>query len=100
MEIRAHASYSDLYYPLSYWRTTSGFEVDFVLGDHEIAIEVKASELANESHLKGLRRFREEYRARRSLLVSLDPKPSKTQDQIEILPWKTFLKELWAGRIL
>jgi predicted AAA+ superfamily ATPase len=100
MEITAHASYSDLFYPLSYWRTTSGFEVDFVLGDHEIAVEVKASELSNESHLKGLRRFREEYRTRRSLLVSLDPKPRKTQDQIEILPWKTFVEELWAGRIL
>ena len=100
MEIAAHASYSDLYYPVSYWRTTSGFEVDFVLGDHEIAIEVKASELANESHLKGLRRFREEYRVRRSLLVSLDPTPRKTQDRIEILPWKTFLEELWSGRIL
>lgn len=100
MEITAHASYSDLYYPVAYWRTTSGFEVDFILGDHEIAIEVKATEMANESHLKGLRRFREEYAVRRALLVSLDPTPRKTQDRIEILPWKTFLKELWAGRIL
>jgi len=100
MEISAHASYSDLFYPVSYWRTTSGFEVDFVLGDHEIAIEVKATELANESHLKGLRRFREEYAVRRAMLVSLDPTPRKTQDQIEILPWQAFLKELWAGRIL
>jgi len=100
MEISAHASYSDLFYPVSYWRTTSGFEVDFVLGDHEIAIEVKATELANESHVKGLRRFREEYAVRRAILVSLDPTPRKTQDQIEILPWQAFLKELWAGRIL
>jgi len=27
--------------PLSYWRSTSGFEVDFIIGDHT-AIEVKA----------------------------------------------------------
>jgi hypothetical protein len=27
--------------PLSYWRSTSGFEVDFVIGDHT-AIELKA----------------------------------------------------------
>ena len=100
MEIKAHASYSELFYPVSYWRTTSGFEVDFVLGDHEIAIEVKATELANESHLKGLRRFKEEYKARRALLLSLDPTPRKTQDHIEILPWKTFLEKLWAGRVL
>jgi len=100
MEISAHGSYSDLYYPVSYWRTTSGFEVDFVLGDHEIAIEVKATELANDSHLKGLRRLKEEYGVRRSLLVSLDQAPRKTQDRIEILPWKTFLEELWSGGIL
>src|SRR6266508_1492806 len=29
--------------PLSYWRSTSGFEVDFIIGDHT-AIEVKAKE--------------------------------------------------------
>jgi predicted AAA+ superfamily ATPase len=27
--------------PVSYWRSTSGFEVDFILGDHT-AVEVKA----------------------------------------------------------
>lgn len=27
--------------PLTYWRSTSGFEVDFILGDHT-AIEVRA----------------------------------------------------------
>ena len=100
MEITAHASYSEFFYPAAYWRTASGLEVDFVLGDHEIAIEVKATELANDSHLKGLRRFKEEYTVRRAVLVSLDPSPRKTQDQIEILPWKTFLHELWGGRIL
>jgi predicted AAA+ superfamily ATPase len=100
MEITAHAGYSEIFYPVCYWRTTSGFEVDFVLGDHEVAIEVKSTELANEAHLKGLRRFREEYTVRRSLLVSLDPTPRKTEDKIEILPWQAFLKELWDGRIL
>ena len=100
MEIRAHSSYSELFYPISYWRTTSGFEVDFILGDHEIAIEVKAAELANAAHLKGLRRFKEEYKAQRGILVSLDPKPRKTEDQIEILPWQIFLKRLWDGEII
>ena len=72
---------------------------DFVLGDHEIAIEVKSTGLANASHLKGLRRFKEEYSVRRSILVSLDPKPRTTEDQIEILPWQTFLEQLWAGEL-
>lgn len=29
--------------PLSFWRSTSGFEVDFIIGDHT-AVEVKAKE--------------------------------------------------------
>ena len=99
MEIVAHSNYSEVFYPVSYWRTSSGFEVDFVLGDHEIAVEVKSSKLANKSHLKGLRRFREEYSVQQSILVSLDPKPRKTEDQIEILPWQVFLEQLWGGEI-
>ena len=99
MEIIAHSSYSELFYPISYWRTASGFEVDFILGDHEIGIEVKSTELANKTHLKGLRRFREEYSVQRSILVSLESRPRKTEDQIEILPWQIFLEQLWGGGI-
>jgi len=100
MEIVAHASYSELFYPIAYWRTASGIEVDFILGDHEIVIEVKSTEAANATHLKGLRRFKEEYSIRRSILVSLDLNPRKTEDQIEILPWQTFLEQLWGSEII
>jgi predicted AAA+ superfamily ATPase len=100
MEIVAHSSYSELFYPITYWRTSSGFEVDFVLGDSEISIEIKSTDSANTTHLKGLRRFREEYTVRRSILVSLDPKPRKTEDQIEILPWQMFLEQLWSGKVI
>jgi predicted AAA+ superfamily ATPase len=100
MEIIAHSSYSELFYPVSYWRTASGFEVDFILEDHEIAIEAKSTELANTTHLKGLQRFKEEYSVRRSILVSLDSRPRKTEDQIEILPWQIFLEQLWGGEVI
>jgi len=100
MEIIAHSSYSELFYPLFYWRTTSGFEIDFILGDHEIALDVKSTEFANDGHLKGLRRFKEEYPVRRSILISQDLKPRNTEDQIEIIPWRTFLQQLWNGDII
>ena len=99
MEITAHSSYSELFYPISYWRTSSGFEVAFILGDHEIAIEVKSTDFANSTHLKGLRRFKEEYPTRRSILVSMDPTPRKTEDLIEIVPWRVFPEQLWQGDI-
>ena len=99
MEITSHASYLEGFYPICYRRTSSGFEVDFILGDHEIAIEVKSTTFVRSSHLKGLRRFKEEYTIKRGIIVSLDPKPNKTEDHIDILPWNDFLKELWEGNI-
>ena len=100
MEIVAHSSYSELFYPIAYWRTSSGIEVDFVLGDHEIVIEAKSTEVTIKTHLKGIRRFREEYATRRSIVVSMDSRPRKTEDQIEILPWQTFLEQLWGGKVI
>ena len=98
-EIIAHSHYSDLNYPICYWRTTSQLEVDFILGDHETAIEVKSTNMVNPRHLKGLKSFSEEYNVKRSIVVSTDPHPRRIDD-IMILPWKMFLEELWAGRIV
>jgi predicted AAA+ superfamily ATPase len=56
-EISAHSSYSGFEYPICYWRTASQLEIDFVLGNNEVAIEVKTSDNINERHLKGLKSF-------------------------------------------
>jgi predicted AAA+ superfamily ATPase len=98
-EIYSHSNYSDLNYPVSYWRTASQKEVDFILGDHEVAIEVKATEMAHAWHFRGLKSFAEEYKVKRLILVSNDPYPRKTEG-IDILPWKIFLDQLWAGEII
>ena len=98
-EIYAHANYSGLNYSINYWRTASQLEVDFVLGDHEVALEVKSTDSANERHFKGLRSFSEEYRTKKLILVSNDPYPRRVND-ITVLPWKIFLEQLWAGEIL
>lgn len=100
LEVLAHSSYSELFYPVSYWRTASQFEVDLVLGEHEVAIEIKATTQARKRHLKGLRAFKEEYRPRSCILVSLDPVPRMTDDGILIFPWEEFLKRLWGGEII
>lgn len=98
-EIYAHRQYSQSAYPISYWRTTSGLEVDFILGDHEVAVEVKATPNASARHLKGLKSFADEYTVKRKILVSLDPVPRKSGD-ILILPWSRFLELLWNGEII
>ncbi len=99
-EIITHSHYSELFYPIAYWRTSSGFEVDFVLGDCEIAIEAKSSSMVHNHHLKGIRAFKEEYTAKRYLVVSMDTARRKTEDGIEILPWKDFLDELWDNNLV
>jgi uncharacterized protein len=100
MEITAHSRYSNLHYPISYWRTTSQLEVDFILGDHQIALEVKGTNFTQSHHLKGLLAFGEEYRTKRRILVSCDPKPRLVGDHIEIIPWNIFLDDLWSGKII
>lgn len=83
--------------PLAYWRSTSGFEVDFVIGDHT-AVEVKGTANVGPSDLKGLRALAEEGVLRRLLLVSLEPRPRRV-DAIEIVPLPHFLEALWAGEL-
>ncbi len=98
-EIKAHNHYSGLAYETAYWRTSSQMEVDFILGDHHTAIEVKGTAQTAPHHLKGLNAFREEYKVKNSIVVSLDPSP-RLVDNILILPWKVFLEKLWAGELI
>ena len=98
-ELVAHRHYSGVGYEIAYWRTSSGLEVDFVLGDKDVAIEVKATDRAAAHHFRGLTAFREDYRVRRAILVTLDPRPRET-DGITVLPWRVFFERLWGGEIV
>lgn len=80
---------------LSYWRSTSGFEVDFILGDHT-AIEVKAKENISSRELKSLRAIAEEKKLKRYLCVSLEPRTRKIGN-VTVLPYNKFLDALWNG---
>ncbi|MBI4268603.1 ATP-binding protein [Candidatus Uhrbacteria bacterium] len=98
-ELVAYSHYSGINYPVSYWRTSSGYEVDFILGDHEVAIEVKGVGDVQPRHTKGLCAFHDEYTAKKSLIVSLDPRPRQL-GTITVLPWNDFLTALWNGDVL
>jgi predicted AAA+ superfamily ATPase len=81
--------------PLSYWRSTSGFEVDFIIGDHT-AIEVKAKQNLSPVDLKSLNALSEEKKLKRYLCVSMEPRRRRIGDVI-VLPYEEFLEELWGG---
>ena len=80
---------------LSYWRSTSGFEVDFIIGDHT-AVEVKAKENLSASDLKPLRALSEEKKLKRYLCVSLEPRRRRFEE-VMVLPYRDFLEALWNG---
>ncbi len=98
-EISCHSNYSGLNYPIRFWRTSSQLEVDFILGNHEVAVEVKSTDNVQLRHLKGLKAFAEEYEVKHKIVVSNDPYPRLVGD-IRILPWKQFIKMLWDGELI
>ncbi len=93
-ELRTYADYRNAG-EVCYWRSVSGFEVDFILAD-TIAIEVKASRTIGGQDLKNLRALREEKKLKHYMMVSLEEHP-RTADGIQILPWKQFIEGLWQG---
>jgi len=78
---------------LCYWRSTSGFEVDFIIGDHT-AVEIKAKKNLSPNDIKPLRMLAEEGKLKRYICVSLEPRRRKVSN-IDILPYREFLDLLW-----
>lgn len=99
LELRAFLSYRRIDLPLQYWRSTSLFEVDFIIGN-TLAIEVKGTDLVTNKHLKGLRALKEEGLIQTYGVVSLDPGDRITADGIHIWSWRSFLQKLWSGHFI
>lgn len=93
-EIRAYCDYQGGG-DLAYWRSTSGFEVDFIIND-KTAVEIKAKTNITSQDYKGLRALKEEALLKSYLLVSLEDTPRKVDD-IQILPWQILIERLWQG---
>jgi predicted AAA+ superfamily ATPase len=99
MELKAYQAYVKPELEIRFWRTASGFEVDFVLGEMQVAIEVKGSARVHDGDLAGLRALREDHRVKRSVVVSLEREPRTAAPGIDVLPWKIFLEQLWSGAL-
>jgi predicted AAA+ superfamily ATPase len=99
MEIVAYRSYEGKDFSVNFWRTKSGIEVDFVLGNGEVAIEIKGSSHVDKRDIYGLNAFTEAFSPKKSILVC-NGKEKRVHGKIAIIPWEIFLHELWAGKIL
>ena len=98
LELRAAVDYRRLDTRITYWRTRTGLEVDFLLDDHT-AVEVKATRNASSRDLRSLRALAQEIGPRSRLLVCREPHARRTDDGIEILPVRTFCERVWSGEL-
>lgn len=97
-ELVAWLGYQGRQNDLSYWRTGTGVEIDAVLGNAAVGIEIKSTTEIKDNQLKGLRSFGQDYPQARLIAVSNDLY-RRRKDNIEIIPIKEFLADLWAGKI-
>ena len=99
MEIVAYRSYKKHDFSINFWRTKYGLEVDYVIGNGEIAIEVKGTANVDTGDLKGLIAFMDTYSPKRSIVVC-NEQEKRVHGKIEIIPWREFLHDLWSNRII
>lgn len=100
-ELRAYVNDSGIGGELSYWRTPSGSEVDFIWsrGGRHVAIEVRASERWREQESRSLKELAASVARVRPIAVYLGSTPLK-DERVEVLPLASFLRALEAGEIL
>ena len=97
--LRAWSAYSLEPHTVTFWRTQSGLEVDFIVYGPNLfaAIEVKHARRVDRSDLKGLHAFGKEYpEAQRFCLYRGDE--TLTVEGVRCLPVEVFLKTLVPSR--
>ncbi len=99
MELKAYQAYRNPKLDIRYWRTSSGFEVDFILGDMNVAIEIKGTRRVHSGHTRGLKALLEEHTVAKTIIVSLENQPKKIEPAINVLPCQVFLETLWSGQL-
>lgn len=97
MELRAYQAYRNPELPIAFWRTSTGQEIDFILGEKDLAIEMKGAKRVHEEDLRSLLSLKEDGPVKKCVVVSLEEEPRSVGRGIEILPWRLFIERLWSG---
>ncbi|MCK5820404.1 MAG: ATP-binding protein [Bacteroidales bacterium] len=95
LELLAYRSYKEKDFEIEFWRTKSGIEVDFILGNGEMAIEVKGKSQIVSKDLRPIRSFRDEFSPKEAIVVCNEP-AERIVDNIRIVSYRIFLEKLWA----
>jgi len=100
-ELRAAIAYQNLGGTLSYWRTPSGAEIDFVWerGDKRIGIEVKAGKRWRTEYGSALADLKKEGRITAAFGIYAGTERQRERD-LTVLPFAAFARDLAAGKVL
>ena len=93
MELKAYQAYRNPEIDSRYWRTSTEMEVDFILGEVDVALEIKGVRRVHEGDLKGLTALLTEQKVKHPLLISLEREPRKMGAKVRALPWEIFLRD-------
>lgn len=96
-EIWAARNYSEKDYAITFWRTKSGLEVDFILGDGQVAVEVKSR--VRSGDLRGINAFVEEFKPEKAIVVTTEDDQSRI-DSVEVMPYTEFVSQLNKGSLI
>lgn len=103
-ELKAYCHYSEIDMLITFWRTRTGKEVDFIIGDGDYAIEVKISNRIRKTDTEGLFAYLKEFPTSKAWLVCQEPVErmivNDQKQRIHIIPIQAFLSKLWLGEIL
>ena len=97
LELMAYKAYRNPELDIRYWRTSTGYEVDVIVGQMDVAIEIKSSSRVHSGLMRSLRSLNEEFTVREAVVVCMESEPRRTEDGIHILPWRYFVDMLWSG---
>jgi predicted AAA+ superfamily ATPase len=95
MELKAYQAYRNPDMPITFWRTSTGREVDFIWGDKRLAIEIKGSSRIHEGDIGGLQALLEDGPVKKCCIVCLERQPRQLTKNIEAIPWQMFIEQLW-----
>ena len=99
MELKAYQAYRNPEMEISFWRTCSGQEVDFILGNKEVALEIKGTKKVHEGDIYPLKILKEDQPAKRHIIVSMEAEEKMINKWIEVMPWQKFLDYLWKEKL-
>lgn len=103
-ELKAYLDYSGLHYPLQFWSSHYGVEVDFLFETTKgfVAVECKIAKKWKTEFSKGLKRIQNELGGERKVKAFgiYMGERRLAWDTLDILPVLDFLKRLWNGDIV